>query len=297
MATLATGTYSINSSTPSASSRPNPTPQASPIGPHRRSASMPAAFPAAPTVLPPVVGSPPAPSSLTPSSSRKSFDLLEGTAESLLREYSRYTLDDVQQLEPARGLRRHPQKSSSTPTLPRLPGLPKDKATLESKRSLRLTYHRILGPPPIYQQYRQRPALEQDMERLHNDPELVRKRQHHRRATYQNTPVPLPADRARTSNARARSEAALMTILEEPPQKLPALKVRARSASRLSTTADMTLPSGTSPDITVRVRQASAGKPGLVRRPRQRARHGPHGCDLLKELHDGALPSMLVVPF
>jgi len=222
--------------------------------------------------------------------SRKSINAA-GTAESLLRKYSRYSIDDVQQLEPARGLRRH-RPTSSCPTLPKLPGLPNDKAMRETKRSLRLTYHRILGPPPIYKHYRQRSAVEHDL--FHNDPELICKRQHQRRATYFSTPVLFPADRIRTSNARARSEATLMTTLEKPSQKLPALKVRAKSASRLSTTVGTSQTSGTSADITIKMRPASTGKPGFVRRPRPQARHG---CELLKALHDGALPSMLVPPF
>eukprot|EP00419_Tripos_fusus_P013177 CAMPEP_0172746624 /NCGR_PEP_ID=MMETSP1074-20121228/141095_1 /TAXON_ID=2916 /ORGANISM="Ceratium fusus, Strain PA161109" /LENGTH=712 /DNA_ID=CAMNT_0013578017 /DNA_START=12 /DNA_END=2150 /DNA_ORIENTATION=- len=293
---LVTPTHSTDS-IPSASSRPIPSAQAASIQPDRRSASLPAPFLTAPTELPPVVGPLPAPVEQTTSSSLWTGDRL-GTAERLLREYSRYTVDDVQQLPPARGLRRHRQTSSSTPSLPRLTGLTNDKVAIESKRTLRLTYNRILGPPPIYQQYRQRPAVEQDLERCHDDPGLIRKRRDQRRAAYNTMPVKFPMDRIRSSHARVRSEASLMTMLEGSPQKLPALKARAKSASRLSTTVRMNQTCGTFADVTLRAQQAFTDKPDLVRRPRSRpGSRAHHGCELLKELHDGALPSMLVPLF
>lgn len=109
-----------------------------------------------------------------------------GAAEGVLKDYSQYTADDLSSMKVSPDLRR--RLAASTPALP---GMSQAKAELETKRALRLVYHRVTSPPPVFRQYKQRTAMESDCEDLrpHDDPVLQVKRMQKRRAAYSSLPV------------------------------------------------------------------------------------------------------------
>jgi len=111
-------------------------------------------------------------------------------AEGVLRDYSQLTAEQFSNMRVQPELRR--RLASSTPALP---GLSQEKAELETKRALRLVYHRVTSPPPVFRQYKDRAektAMEADCEedhRPHDDPVLQAKRLQRRRAAYSSLPV------------------------------------------------------------------------------------------------------------
>ncbi|CAK9104072.1 unnamed protein product [Durusdinium trenchii] len=86
-----------------------------------------------------------------------------------------------------------PAPGTKLPTVSSLPslGMGKGKACDETKRILRLNYHRVLNTPTVYQEHRPRSAADMDLRedlKLHNDPELQEKRFLRQRGTYQAVP-------------------------------------------------------------------------------------------------------------
>merc|ERR1712113_1327720 len=119
---------------------------------------------------------------------------IRSRALGILRNYSLYSADDVHNM-PAVHL---PKKRSacvgtlSAPNLPQIRTRP-DKAFLESQRTVRLAYHCVVSPPPIYKRFQPRTAMECDLEytehKPHFDPKLAAKRFQNQRAAYQSLPA------------------------------------------------------------------------------------------------------------
>jgi len=108
-------------------------------------------------------------------------------AEDFLKSYERLGLSGIEQMELSPRLIRRLKESASAPSLP---GMDPQKAALETKRALRLVYHRVTSPPPVYRQY-QRTAMEDDLEDVmpHDNPVAQVKRMQRRRSIYNALPV------------------------------------------------------------------------------------------------------------
>ncbi|CAE8656253.1 unnamed protein product, partial [Polarella glacialis] len=164
-------------------------------------------------------------------------------------------------------------KLQTTPSLPLIP-LDKEKASLETKRAVRLVYHRVLSPPPAYRKYSEKSAMDLDCQdekdpKLHFDAALMEKRFLQQRATYQALPGAVPLTRKEVGAV-------------SPPQKSGQkgkISTRSKSTPLLPPASRAGTPPGT------------AGE----RRP-PKLRPLPKGCEMLKMLADGKLPSLLCPP-
>jgi len=158
-----------------------------------------------------------------------------------------------------------PAPGTKLPTVLSLPSLPMDprKANDETKRILRLNYHRVVGQPNAYHQHRPKSAMDMDLGedlKLHHDPELQEKRFLRQRVTYQAVPGNyLNNCKANVSPARAGIS-----------KKIKPLAVSQSSPH---------LPPAT----------------GAERRP-PKLRPLAKGADNLRKLADGALPSRILRP-
>jgi len=165
-----------------------------------------------------------------------------------------------------------PPPGTKLPSVNSLPVIPldKDKAKEEAKRAVRLTYHRLVGPPDAYQLYRQKSAMDLDLsgegeQKLFCDPLEQEKRFKQQRATYQGQPVKMSPTKSRKVS---------------PPAKGLKAPTRSKSTPVLLPPAGTTSHGFSTP--------AGEGRT-LKKRP-------PRGADMLKMLADGALPSILCPP-
>eukprot|EP00434_Breviolum_minutum_P039556 symbB.v1.2.035129.t2/scaffold4662.1/size36764/1 len=122
-----------------------------------------------------------------------------GTAAAVARRLAQHTIEGLMKLheEENRELEAlvkekfyTPAPGTKLPTVLSLPALPMDprKASDETKRILRLNYHRVIGQPAMYQQHRPKSAMDMDLgedSKLHHAPELQEKRFRRQRVTYQ----------------------------------------------------------------------------------------------------------------
>eukprot|EP00931_Biecheleriopsis_adriatica_P047871 TRINITY_DN2762_c0_g1_i1.p1 TRINITY_DN2762_c0_g1~~TRINITY_DN2762_c0_g1_i1.p1 ORF type:complete len:730 (-),score=202.07 TRINITY_DN2762_c0_g1_i1:98-2098(-) len=194
--------------------------------------------------------------------------LREETIEGMLRKHT----EENKQLEALLQKKYHnPSPGTKLPQVNSLPVIPmdRDKAMAEAKRTICVSYHRVVSPPASYHVYKQKPAMDLDLHdeelRLHADPKLQEKRFRRQRATYQSVPVNL---------TKGRTEVTVSPQLKGASKK--SKPPRSRSSPLLPPAAGATMAEDER------------------RPPKQRSR--PQGADMLKMLAHGALPSLLCRP-
>jgi len=169
-----------------------------------------------------------------------------------------------------------PAEGTKLPKVASLPVLPMDRerAVLESKRIVALTCHRMVAPPPAYHAYKQKSAMDLDLQgevpKLHSDPDEQEKRFRRQRATYQGLPVDLAKNR-KEEKVSLRNGA---TKKAKPSE-------RSRSSPMLTSTATA---------------MGSLGSPSVSEKRSAKLKPLPKGADMLKMLAEGALPSILCPP-
>jgi len=157
--------------------------------------------------------------------------------------------------------RRPCTKLATVSSLPAI-SLDPNKVADETKRVLRLNYHRVISPPTVYQNYK-RAAVDIDLQgeevRLHTDPVLQERRFVRQRATYQSMPVDVTKGaKAAVSPHKGISKKSRPLESKSTPQLPPATGAAGRRPPKL--------------------------------RPLSK------GPDMLRLLADGALPARLCPP-
>jgi len=192
-----------------------------------------------------------------------------GTAAAVARRLAQHTIEGLMKLheEENRELEAlvkekfyTPAPGTKLPTVLSLPALPMDprKASDETKRILRLNYHRVIGQPAMYQQHRPKSAMDMDLgedSKLHHAPELQEKRFRRQRVTYQAVPGNYSDRKANVSPAKggiSKKSLAPLAVSQSSPQlppttgaerRPPKLRPLAKGADNLRKLADGVLPS------------------------------------------------------
>merc|ERR1712039_973937 len=215
-----------------------------------------------------------------------------------LRNYSLYNSDDVHNMPAVHLPKKRSVGTLSAPNLPQIRTRP-DKVTLESQRTVRLAVHRVVSPPPIYTRLHPHTAMECDLgpieHKPHFDPKLAAKRFENQRAAYQSFPANLPncrpaacplctdgtpVGRSRSGGAKLQRKIAKGATLGESIDTQ-----RSRSTQTfLPACGPQTMRGATS-----KTRTGGSLKPS-------KSKIVPLGYEVLKKLHDGALPSVLCPP-
>jgi len=248
-----------------------------------------------------------APASITPASSelgsRRQLEPLATSAQAVLKTYGLYGPDQYSKMAPLKL-----KKRGGASSLPQLPGLSPRKAALEAKRAVRLVAHRALATPPVYKNFKQPTAMEVDLQEQHgklfDDPELTLKRLKHQRAVYRTKPAPEPKGPCFRGSPGSRSGVVRGTRTAPALEAQRVAKERgaggltgSRSAPLLPACGPSAAPEaapGSEEASTVPQLRAAAAGVGHIRKSTKKLQ--PLGCDMLKMLHHGTLPSVICSP-
>jgi hypothetical protein len=233
-------------------------------------------------------------------------------AEEILKSYACFGPADVLNMPHDPNLRWRPQDMSATGSFRSTGGF--DKASSAARKVCKLTYHRVLSPPPVYRHFLEKtldpidadrkPWGDRDMDHFH--PDLKGKRANRQRDTYFQAPLPFPR-KARVAKKLGESSSTPVLpgqTLKAPatppppsPQQSPSAKLP-RTPPRSGSTPALPGHSATIESVAATYRLppmvASSGRGSNVKHLRKQP--PGTGIEALQRLHAGELPQILCKP-